>query len=166
MRAHVSELKRSRAEWDNVSKALREFSNHVCCKNCCFIVAEANDSGLCKVCTGSSVPIDKITNSLTDVERATVQTRIRSANRTKIRILSEIPNTLRRLWSNCVAATLVKFAEAKTELESFLALEAWVKLKATIVLPLKSGKQRWRITRKFHENQMLKLVAGEQNECW
>ena len=117
MRDHVTELKRSSEERDKVSKKLREFSNHVCCKDCCFVVADANNSGLCRVCARSSVPSNKIINPLADTERAAVQKRIRSANRTKIRILSEIPNTLRRLWSNCVAATLAKFADAKTELE-------------------------------------------------
>ena len=60
----------------------------------------------------------------------------------------------------------MKFASAKTQLDSFLSLEAWVKLKATLVLPLRSGKQRRRISRKFHEQQMLMWIAGEQEEFW
>ena len=80
--------------------------------------------------------------------------------------MSDIPKSLRRLWGSCVTATLMKFATAKTELESFIALECWVKLKSSLVLPLKAGKQRKRASHKFHERQMLRWLAGEYNECW
>ena len=60
----------------------------------------------------------------------------------------------------------MKFATAKTELESFSALECWVKLKSSIVLPLKAGKQRKSATHKFHERQMLIWLAGDNEDCW
>ena len=92
--------------------------------------------------------------------------RIRAANRTRFIVLSEIPKSLRRSWSDCVAATLIKFSTAKTDKDSFLALESWVKLKAVLVLPLRSGKSRSCSSRRFHQKQMLNWIAGNEDDCW
>ena len=64
-----------------------------------------------------------------------------------------------------MAATLMKFAKAKTDDDSFRALESWVKLKAVLVLPLGSKKRR-SSSRKFHQEQMLNWVAGNEEDCW
>ena len=87
------------------------------------------------------------------------------ANRCHFRVLTEIPKSLRRLWSDCVTATLMKFDKAKTDNESFLVLESWVKLKAVLVLPVWNKKQRTS-NRKFHQEQMLNWIAGNEELCW
>ena len=89
----------------------------------------------------------------------------RVANKFHLRILSEIPKSLRRLWSDCIAATLMKFAKAKTDGDSFRALESWVKLKSVLVLPLVSKKRR-SSSFKLHQEQMLNWIAGSEEDCW
>ena len=73
---------------------------------------------------------------------------------------------MRRLWADCVSAVLYEFAKARTELESFAALEKWVKLKSALVLPLRGGKQRYSASQKFHSDQMELWFSGEYEECW
>ena len=60
----------------------------------------------------------------------------------------------------------MKFSAAKTDEESFLALESWVKLKAVLVLPLRVSKSRTSSGRKFHQEQMRNWLAGNEDECW
>ena len=84
---------------------------------------------------------------------------------TKIGFKTETPKSLRRLWSDCVTATIMKFSKAKTDDESFRTLESWVKLKAVLVLPIR-GKKRRISNRKFHQNQMLIWIAGNEEQCW
>ena len=107
-----------------------------------------------------------VTDCKNEAAKTELKKRIRDANKRHLRILSDISISLQRLWSSCVTATIMKFATAKTELESFSALECWVKLKSSIVLPLKAGKQRKSTTHKFHERQMLLWLAGNYEDCW
>ena len=119
------------------------------------------------VCSSDTLPIGVVTDCMDDTAKIELKKRIRNANNTRLRILSDTPRPLQRLWSSCVTATIMKFAIAKTELESFAALECWVKLKSSIVLPLKAaGKQRKNAIHKFHERQMLMWIAGDYEECW
>ena len=59
----------------------------------------------------------------------------------------------------------MKFAKAKTDKDSFRALESWVKLKAVLVLPV-TNKKRSCSNRKFHEEKMLNWLAGNEEEVW
>ena len=88
-----------------------------------------------------------------------------SANKSHLRILSDIPRSLQGLWSSCVTSTIMKLAAAKAELESFLALKCWAKLKGLHVMPLKAVKQCKNSTHKFHKKRMLRWLA-EQYKCW
>ena len=94
-----------------------------------MVVGYTNDRWLCKSCA-SLHEVGEVSTSLNDTERDCLIGKIRAANRLKLRVLSEIPKSLRRLWSDCVTATLMKFVKAKTDNDSFLALESWVKLKS------------------------------------
>ena len=165
LKSHVVELSASEAERVKLNKHLRTFSNHVCCKECCHVVAQANDEGVCISCLNETSSIGVITDCKDEVAVQEIKNRIRNANKTHLRILSDIPRSLQRLWGSCVTATIMKFAKSKTELESFLALECWVKLKSTLVLPLKAGKQRRSATHKFHERQMLMWLSANYDEC-
>ena len=92
--------------------------------------------------------------------------RIREANQTDLRIISEIPPLLRRHWSRCLSTTLALFLAARTDEEAFKALEAWTKLKSVLVLPPKGGAKRKRSTYKFHEKRMVQWIAGLHEQCW
>ena len=84
----------------------------------------------------SSAPLDEaeeVSICLSNSERDCLISKIRVANRFHLRILTEIPKSLRRLWSDCTAATLMKFTKAKTDDDSFWPLESWVKLKSVLV---------------------------------
>ena len=59
----------------------------------------------------------------------------------------------------------MKFAKAKTDEGSFRALESRVKLKAVLVLPEMSTR-RCSSNRKFHQEQMLNWLAGNEEHCW
>ena len=59
----------------------------------------------------------------------------------------------------------MKFSKARTDNESFRALESWVKLKAVLVLPVQNKKRR-SSNRKFHYDQMLNWIAGNEKQCW
>ena len=167
LNSHTEILKARAEEREKVAKVLREFSGHICCKNCCFVVGQANDGGLCKSCAKKCIrETGPVAPNLAEEQKQKLVDRIRSANRTRLRILSDIPKSLRSLWGDCVSAILLEFAKAKTELESFTALEKWVKLKSALVLPLKGGKQRFSANVKFHSHQMELLFSGEHEECW
>ena len=124
LNSHADVLKTKPEERQKLEKVLSEFSGHICCKNCCLVVGQANNSGLCRSCAvNSSISDGPIAHNLTDREKHKLIDRIRSANKTRLRILSDIPKSLRRLWGDCVSAILFEFAKAKTELKSFAALE-------------------------------------------
>ena len=129
-----------------------------------MVVAHTNNKWLCKSCSciDEAEEVSRHLNS-TDIE--CLINKIRTANRFHLRMLTEIPKSLRRLWSDCVAATLMKFAKAKTDEDSFRALESWVKLKSILVLPVTS-KKRCGSNRRFHQKQMLTWLAGNEEDCW
>ena len=128
------------------------------------MVAHTNNNLLCKSCNVLS-ETGKIYMALSVKQREVMTEKIRAANRTRLRIISEIPKSLRRCWSDCVSASLMKFAAAKTDEDSFLALESWVKLKSVLVLPVQNGK-RTSSNRKFHHQQMRNWLAGNEDLCW
>ena len=103
---------------------------------------------------------------LSHAECILLTTEIRDAKRTKLRILSEIQQLLRKHWSKYISTTLALFLSAKSEAESYKALEAWTKLKSVLVLPLKGGDKRRRSTYKFYEKRMFQWIAGEQDLSW
>ena len=163
--AHNAILTQSAEEREKVSHALSEYGNNVLCKGCCRVVAQTNANWLCGSCNSLS-ETGKVSPALSDRQRNSITESIRSANRTRLRVLTEVPKSLRRSWSDCVATTLLKFSVAKTDEESFLALESWVKLKSVLVLPLKSGKRRTSSNRKFHSEQMRNWMAGNEDVYW
>ena len=132
----------SAEEREKVGRALLEYGSNVLCKGCCRVVAHTNTNWLYKSCE-SLDETGKVETALSDKQRACITDRIMCANRTRLRILTEIPKSLRRGWSDCVASTFVKFSTAKTDEDSFLALESWVKLKAVLVLPAKRGRYKF-----------------------
>ena len=78
--------------------------------------------------------------------------------------MDDIPSKLRRLWGKCVTSD--QFVQAKTDKQAFHALEAWVKLKSVLVLPVKGGANRKHSRFRFHKKRMLKWIAGNMDECW
>ena len=95
-----------------------------------------------------------------------LKTKIRNANKTELKILSEIPRHLRRHWSRCVSTALALFLSAQSEADSWRALEVWTKLKSVLVLPIKGGSKRRSSTYKFYEKRMLQWIAGDHDLCW
>ena len=65
-----------------------------------------------------------------------------------------------------MSTTLALFLAARTDEESFQALEAWTKLKSVLVLPSKGGAKRKRSTYKFYEKRMVQWIAGLRGRCW
>ena len=129
-----------------------------------MVVAYTNRDWLCKSCS-SLDEAEEVSNCLSNSERDSLISEIRVANTFHLRILTEIPKSLRRLWSDCISATLMKFAKAKTDDDSFRAVGSWVKLKSVLVLPLGSKKRRGS-SLKFHKEQMLEWIAGNEEDCW
>ena len=127
------------------------------------MVAHTNSNRLCKSCSTLD-EAEEVSNDLSNNERECLITKIRTANRFHLRVLTEIPKSLRRLWSDCVAATLMKFAKAKTDDDLFRALESWVKLKSVLILPVKVNKRS--SSRNLHQEQMLNWIAGNEEDCW
>ena len=124
---HNAILIQNAEEREKVTQVLCQWGSSVLCKGCCRVVAYTNAKWLCKSCN-ALCETGKVSNAISDTERDSITEKIRAANRTRLRIMSEIPKSLRRSWSDCVSATLMKFSIAKTDEESFLALESWVKL--------------------------------------
>ena len=129
---HIQTLKimllKNADEREKVTKELQNYGSQLLCKGCCMVVAHTNNKWLCRSC----VTLDeagRVSSGLSNADRECLSSHIRAANRTHLRVLSKIPNSLRRLWSDCVTATLLKFAKAKTDKDSYLAPESWVKLK-------------------------------------
>ena len=120
---HKAILLQSAKEREKVTQELKKWGNRVLCKGCCMVVSNTNDKWLCRSCA-SLDEIGEVSTGLSDRERECLIDKIREANRIHLRVLSEIPKSLRRLWSDCVTVTLMKFAKAKTDNESFLALES------------------------------------------
>ena len=65
-----------------------------------------------------------------------------------------------------MSTTLALFLAARTEEESFQALEAWTKLKSVLVLPSRGGTKRKRSTYKFYEKRMVQWITGLRGRCW
>ena len=128
LKNHRDVLTARAKEREKLDKLRSESSGHIYCKNCGLVVVEANDSGLCKSWAENCINDGPIALNLSDGEKQKVTNRIRLANKTRLRILSDIPKSLCSLWADCVSAILYEFAEAKSELVSFAALEKWVKL--------------------------------------
>ena len=163
--AHNAILTQKAEERENVAHLLSELGTSVLCRGCCRVVAYTNAKLLCKSCDALS-ETGKIHKALSDKQREVITEKIRLANRTRLRIISEIPKALRKCWSDCVSSTLMKFSAAKTDEDSFLALESWVKLKSVLVLPVNTGKRRASSNRKFHQQQMHHWLAGNEDLCW
>ena len=71
-----------------------------------------------------------------------VVARIQDANQTQMRILEDIPSQLRHLWGQCLTCVLDSFPSAKTDKDTYKALEAWAKLKVVLILPTRCGRKR------------------------
>ena len=164
IRSHKMILLQSSNEREKVSLELEKLGNSVLCKRCCMVVAFTSRKRICKSCS-SLDESGEVSIHLSNSARDCLITKIHEANRSHFRILTEIPKSLRRLWSDCVSTTLMKFARAKTDYDSFRALESWVKLKSVLVLPLRVNKQR-ASNRKFHLDQMLNWIAENEEDCW
>ena len=158
VQSHMAVLLKNADEREKITHELQKYGNRVLCKGCCMVVALTNDSWLCKSCAALD-EVGEVSKALSNTQRGSLVSKIRTANRFHLRVITEIPKSLRRLWSDCVTASLIKFAKAKTDKESFLALESWVKLKAVLVIPVWNKKQH-SSNRKFHQEQMLNWVAG------
>ena len=117
LKSHVAQLLTNPKERKELNKNHRTFSNHVYCKKCCHVVAQADAEQLCIACGQSSLLIGAVTDSIDEIAKMELKTKIRRANKTHLRILSNIPRSLQGLWSSCVTSTIMKFAAVKTELE-------------------------------------------------
>ena len=130
----TNEIERMRAV-----QATSTFGDLRCCKLCGKLNQGANGQSLCKKCYRETCEFTVVKKNLSQVDRSLLTARIREANKTELRILSDIPSLLRRHWGKCVSATLALFLSVHSEAESFKALETWTKLKSVLVLPLKGG---------------------------
>ena len=157
----TSEIERTRA-----LQATSTFGDLRCCNLCGKLNREANGRQLCKKCSKETREFTLVKKNLSHADRTRLTAKIRMANRTTLKIMSDIPPLLRRHWSKCVSSTLGLFLTAHSETESFKALEAWTKLKSVLVLPLKGGAKRKRSTYKFYEKRMLQWIAGLHDICW
>ena len=63
-------------------------------------------------------------------------------------------------------STLMLFANASTDEEAVRALEAWVKLKSVLVLPLRGGRRRQGSKINFQKDLMVRWLAEKHDECW
>ena len=63
------------------------------------------------------------------------------ANATPMRVIKCIPRVLRQWWSKAVTVTLHDWWSASTTKQALKALERWVKLKATIIRPIRGAKR-------------------------
>ena len=157
----TNEIEKVRAE-----QASSTFGDLRCCTLCGKLNQEANGRSLCKKCNRETREFTVVKKDLSHVDRSLLTARIREANRTELKILSDIPSLLRRHWGKCVSSTLGLFLSAHSEAESFKALEAWTKLKSVLVLPLKGGAKRKQSTYRFYEKRMLRWIAGLHDVCW
>ena len=64
LKSHVAQLLTNQKERKELNKNLRTFSNHVYCKKCCHVVAQADAEQLCIACAQSSLPIGAVTDSI------------------------------------------------------------------------------------------------------
>ena len=97
LKSHVAELLASQPEREELNKVLSTFSNHICCKKCCHVVAQANAEQVCIVCAQNCLPNGPVTDSKDETAKMEIKNRIRSANQTHLRILSDIPRSLEQL---------------------------------------------------------------------
>ena len=147
-------------------QAASTFSNLGCCALCGKLNLSATGKTCCKKCHTLKGEFTTTSKTLSHSAHMSIVTRIQEANKTHLRIISDIPPLLRRHWSRCVSTTLALFLAARTDEESLKALEAWTKLKAVLVLPPKGGTKRKRSTYKFYEKRMVQWIAGLRGECW
>ena len=117
--------------------------------------ASASCRSLCKVCSKETREVTVVKKKVSQSEHTLLTTKIRDANKTELRILSEMPPLLRRHWNKCVSTTLALFLSAHSETECWKALEAWTKLKSVLLLPRKGGTKRRQSTYKFYAKRML-----------
>ena len=147
--------------------AAATFGGLSCCESCGKLNLEANARRWCRKCSNETQQMFAATRmTLSESAKHTITHRIREANKTEIRIISDIPPLLRRLWSRCVSTTLESFLSARSDTESFKALESWTKLKSVLVLPVKGGSRRKRSTYKHYEKRMVQWIAGLHDLCW
>lgn len=146
----TNEIERTRA-----LQSTTTFGDLRCCGLCGKLSASAPGRSLCKVCSKETREFTFVKKNLSQSERTLLTHKKKDANKTELRILSEIQSLLRRHWSKCVSRTLAFFLTATSETESWKVLEAWTKLKSVLVLHLKGGTKRRQSTYMFYEKRML-----------
>lgn len=147
-------------------QATSSFGNLKCCGLCSKLDSSASGRLLCKKCSKQTREYTVVKKNLPQAKCTLLTSKIRDANKTELKTLSEIPTLLRRHWSKCVSTTLALLLSAKTDTESWKALEVWTKLKSVLVLPLKGGTKRRQSTYKLYEKRMLLWIAGHHDLCW
>ena len=98
--SHKTVLLRSAEEREKVTQELQKYGNRVLCKSCCMVVVYTNNNWLCNSCATLD-EAGEVSKDLSNMERDCLISKIRQANRFHLRILNEIPKSLRKLWSDC-----------------------------------------------------------------
>ena len=137
-------------ERTRVLQSTTKFGDLRCCGLCGRQSASAFGRSFWRVCTKETREF-----TLSQSEHTLLTSKKSDANKTELRILSEIQPLLRRHWSKYVSTTLAFFFSAHSETESWKALEAWTKLKSVLLLPRKGGTKRRQSTYKFYAKRML-----------
>ena len=139
LNTHCRTLLTDESEKSKALQAVKGFGDLGWCSLCGKFNLSANGRPWCKKCRPERGEFATTTKTLSQFARKTITARIRKANQTELRVISEIPFLLRRHWSRCVSTTLALFLGARTDYDSFRALEVWCKLKSVLILPLKGG---------------------------
>ena len=166
---HTAKIRNSPKEKAKALWVARKLGPYRCCDRCGKIAIKIKTIGtedICQECNKKIPKREKVKRTLTAHQRRLVIDRIRDANRTKFKIMDDIPARLRRLWGQCVHSVLDKYASARTDKDAFDALEAWAKLKVVLVMPLRAGRQKKESRSTAHQHMMIQWLAGDTEECW
>ena len=136
---HRDAIRSNPAERAKVRAIAETVGDLHCCKLCGWLGIKINHDDICQKCYKQRPKSTLNARTLSDLDRGLAVSSIQNANQTQLRIMADIPSQLRRLWGQCVTSVLDRFAHARTDRESFQALESWTKLKCVLVLPVRGG---------------------------
>ena len=163
---HAEHLESSSEEHISLKATLSALKKHIC-SSCRNIVALCSANGNCRKCEEHTTPATHVKlNPLEAQKQRDLIKAIETADRKKLLIIADIPAHLRRLWSNCVQATLLAQAQAKTETEVLQGMLRYSRLKSVLIKPIKGGKGRRKATKRHLQQQMKLWLAQDYEGCW
>ena len=165
---HTDKIRNSPEEKARALWVARKLGPYRCCDRCGKIairIKEVGTEDICQECNKKIPKREKVKGTLTAHQRRLLINRIRDANKTKFKIMNDIPARLRRLWGQCVHSVLDRYASARTDEDAFKALEAWAKLKVVLIMPLRAGRQKKKSRSSAHRQMITPWLAGDTEEC-